>query len=77
MYLRDDPTASRSMSGDERLDEIARILRSAFMDTSVAFGEFRIRSRNRATEWLTEHARPRGPGGRHEQSPFGINRPSP
>ena len=47
MYLRDD---SAKMSADERLYEIARILRSAFMDTSVAFGEFRIRSRNRATD---------------------------
>ena len=44
------------------------------MDTSVAFVEFKIRSRNRATGWLTEHGRPRGPGIRHDQSPFGINR---
>ena len=74
MCLHDDPT---DMSAEERLEEIARILRSAFMDTSVAFGEFRIRSRNRATDWLTEHATPRGPGVRHDHSPFGINRLSP
>ncbi len=39
MYPCTDPTAPRSMSADERLEEIARILQSAFLDTSVGFGD--------------------------------------
>ena len=38
MYLCDDPAEPRNISADERLEEVASILRIAFMDTSVAFG---------------------------------------